>query len=57
MRRGSSEELQQIVEALEQTAGNQTHAAKLLGISRRTLVNRLNEHEQLYRPRKDKNKS
>jgi DNA-binding NtrC family response regulator len=56
VRRGSAEELQRITEALEQTAGNQTHAAQLLGISRRTLVNRLNEHEQVYRPRKDRTK-
>jgi transcriptional regulator with PAS, ATPase and Fis domain len=40
-----------IVEALQICAGNQTRAAKLLGISRRTLVNRLNEYS-LPRPRK-----
>lgn len=40
-----------IVEALQICAGNQTRAAKLLGISRRTLVNRLNELS-LPRPRK-----
>ena len=40
-----------IVEALEQCAGNQTAAAKLLGISRQTLVTRLEQYN-LPRPRK-----
>jgi two-component system, NtrC family, response regulator AtoC len=40
-----------IIAALEQCAGNQTRAAKLLGVSLRTLVNRLAEHK-LARPRK-----
>ncbi|MBI2395963.1 MAG: sigma-54-dependent Fis family transcriptional regulator [Deltaproteobacteria bacterium] len=40
-----------IVRALEQCAGNQTHAARLLGISRRTLVSRLEQYN-LPRPRK-----
>ncbi|MBL8714412.1 MAG: sigma 54-interacting transcriptional regulator [Myxococcales bacterium] len=40
-----------ILKALEQCAGNQTQAAKLLGISRRTLVSRLEQY-QLPRPRK-----
>ncbi len=40
-----------IAEALRSCAGNQTRAARLLGISRRTLVNRLNEFN-LPRPRK-----
>ncbi len=44
-------ERQRIVEALEQCAGNQTRAAKLLGMSLRTLVNRLAEYS-LARPRK-----
>ncbi|NOY93720.1 MAG: FHA domain-containing protein [Deltaproteobacteria bacterium] len=44
-------ERQRIVEALEQAAGNQTRAAELLGISRRTLVNRLEQFD-LPRPRK-----
>jgi DNA-binding NtrC family response regulator len=39
-----------IVEALEKCAGNQTKAAQLLGISRRTLVSRLGEYN-LPRPR------
>jgi DNA-binding NtrC family response regulator len=42
---------QRIVEALEQCAGNQTRAAKLLGISLRTLVNRLGKYD-VARPRK-----
>jgi two-component system response regulator AtoC len=41
---------QRIIAALEQCAGNQTRAAKLLGISRRTLVNRLATHD-IPRPR------
>jgi pSer/pThr/pTyr-binding forkhead associated (FHA) protein len=45
------EERARILAALEKCAGNQTHAAKLLGISRRTLVSRLGEYA-LPRPRK-----
>lgn len=41
----------QIVSALEQSHGNQTQAAKLLGISRRTLTNKLNSYG-IERPRK-----
>jgi DNA-binding NtrC family response regulator len=46
-----SAERQLIAQALERCAGNQTQAAKLLGISRRTLVSRLGEYG-LPRPRK-----
>ncbi len=44
---------QQILDALEQCAGNQTRAAKLLGISLRTLVNRLSAYD-IPRPRRDR---
>jgi two-component system, NtrC family, response regulator AtoC len=45
------DERSRILTALETAAGNQTRAAEILGISRRTLVNRLNEMN-LPRPRK-----
>ena len=44
-------EREHIIAALERTKNNQTEAAKLLGISRRTLINRL-DHYKLPRPRK-----
>ncbi len=44
-------ERQRIVRALESCAGNQSRAAKLLGISRRTLINRI-EALGIARPRK-----
>jgi DNA-binding NtrC family response regulator len=44
-------ERKRILDALDQCAGNQTRAAKLLGMSLRTLVNRLAEHD-IPRPRK-----
>ncbi len=47
----ATSERQRIVDALEQCAGNQTRAAKLLGISLRTLVNRLTAHD-IPRPRR-----
>jgi two-component system, NtrC family, response regulator AtoC len=46
-------ERQRIVEALERCVGNQTYAAKLLGISRRTLVTKIEKYN-LPRPRKPK---
>jgi len=44
-------ERRRIADALEACAGNQTRAAEMLGISRRTLLNRLSEYD-LPRPRK-----
>jgi DNA-binding NtrC family response regulator len=41
---------EEVVLALERCAGNQTQAAKLLGVSRRTLISRIEQH-QLPRPR------
>ena len=45
------EEREQIIAMLEECAGNQTTAAQRLGISRRTLVSRLEEY-RIPRPRK-----
>ena len=47
----SAIERRRILEALERCAGNQTRAAALLGIGRRTLLKRLDEY-QLSRPRR-----
>jgi DNA-binding NtrC family response regulator len=44
-------EKQQILGALEKTSGNQKEAAKILGISRRTLINKI-EAYGIARPRK-----
>ncbi len=44
-------EKRRIIEALEKCAGNQTHAAELLGMSRRTLISRIEEYD-IPRPRK-----
>ncbi len=46
-----AEEKQRLVDALAQCDGNQTRAAEVLGISRRTLINRIVEFD-LPRPRK-----
>jgi transcriptional regulator with PAS, ATPase and Fis domain len=45
------DERQRVIAALEACAGNQTHAAKLLGVSRRTLITRI-EKFAVPRPRK-----
>ena len=45
------DEKQRIIDALEQTAGNQTAAAKLLGMGRTAFVARLNQYG-ISRPRK-----
>jgi transcriptional regulator of acetoin/glycerol metabolism len=45
------DERARIVRALEACGGNQTRAAKLLGVSRRTLINRLEQFD-LPRPKK-----
>jgi transcriptional regulator with GAF, ATPase, and Fis domain len=42
---------ERIVTVLHRVAGNQTEAAKLLGVSRRTLINWLRRH-QIARPRR-----
>ncbi len=47
----STDERTRIIDALEACGGNQTRAAKFLGISRRTLINRLDEYN-LPRPKK-----
>ena len=49
--RAKDEERQRVLDALEKTAWNQTRAAEVLGVSRRTLLNRLDEF-QIKRPRK-----
>jgi two-component system response regulator AtoC len=51
-RKGSQEEQQWIMQMLEQAGGTQTVAARLLGISRRTLVSRLNDYDYVNRPKK-----
>ncbi len=51
--RRNDDERQRIIDALARCAGNQTRAAEVLGISRRTLVNRLGEYG-LARPLRDR---
>ncbi len=51
MRLDPETERRLIVDALEKSGGNQRRASELLGISRRTLINRLDEYG-LQRPRK-----
>jgi DNA-binding NtrC family response regulator len=51
MRAPSEDEKARIQRALTTAGGNQTEAAKILGISRRTLLHRLDEYG-LPRPRK-----
>ncbi len=46
-----TEEHQRILAALEECGGNQTHAARVLGISRRALINKI-EKFAVRRPRK-----
>jgi DNA-binding NtrC family response regulator len=47
----AQQERARIMKALQACAGNQTQAARVLGISRRTLINRLIEYG-IRRPRK-----
>jgi two-component system response regulator AtoC len=47
----ASEERRRIIQTLERFGGNQTRAARALGISRRTLSTRLDQHD-IPRPRK-----
>jgi DNA-binding NtrC family response regulator len=42
-----------IFHALEKTNGNRTHAAKILGISIRTLRNKLSEYKQGVFPQEE----
>jgi len=51
--RPADDERHRIIRALEECAGNQTHAASLLGISRRTLIARIERYD-LPRPRQRK---
>ena len=50
-RESKEDEKRRVIAALEQCAGNQTQAAKVLGVSRQTLVGKL-EQFNLPRPRK-----
>lgn len=46
-----TEERQRIIETLSSCGGNQAEAARALGVSRRTLINRLEEYG-VPRPRR-----
>jgi DNA-binding NtrC family response regulator len=46
-----ADDRERVLAALEECAGNQTHAAKLLGVSRGTLIARIKEYD-IPRPRK-----
>ena len=48
---GDEAERQAIIQALDACAGNQTKAAQMLGVARRTLINRI-ERYGLPRPKK-----
>ena len=45
LRGGQVEELEAILQALEKTAWNKTRAARLIGISRRTMYRKIKEHK------------
>lgn len=47
-----SSEKERIVRALHESGGNHVRAAALLGISKRTLYNRLDQYDDIPRPRK-----
>lgn len=51
-----TDETGRLLKALSDCGGNQTRAAQMLGISRRTLINRLDQHK-LPRPRKGRGPS
>ncbi len=48
---GAPDQRQRVIAALEESAGNQTHAARLLGVSRRTLITWIEKYD-VPRPRK-----
>jgi transcriptional regulator with PAS, ATPase and Fis domain len=51
-----AQERARVLDALERAQGNQSRAAGLLGVSRRTLINRLEQYD-LPRPRKGRSRS
>ena len=52
---GGEDERARVLAALERAGGNQSQAASLLGMSRRTLINRLEQYD-LPRPRKGRSR-